>query len=385
MANQNVSNPTFYIDFVQLAKAKGFFYDTAQITEGAVSNSTNIVDEGKNMNVWYYDYTNPTSYSCEAGTSFGFKLSFWDTREGSEDYNIEMAKLFAQTSWAGIINHNIKTSFNTDNIRIDFGFSSEVDEYAFEDDIPNGGFSQTYNVNNGIPVDKDGYSIVKGSSNFLHLDNLEHFGSFNLKVSREQGLDASDFKIGSIAFGKRIQLPHSPDLNVRKSVEYDGVKITKSLKGADFVQVNHQGQPDWLVGEPWTLKDYISNHFHGGDEGEITGRVGRNGRRVWNLSYSQLSNDDVFYDLNERVVGGQTVFFNEEESQFNNNDNVLVFKSATNEVQQIWDLTLGGSLSFLFNPGGDEFAICKLDTSSFTATQVANHVWNINMKIVEVW
>ena len=86
----------------------------------------------------------------------------------------------------------------------------------------------------------------------------------------------------------------------------------------------------------------------------------------------------------KELLEGKQFFFNEEESQFNNNDNELVFKSATIEVQQIWDLTLGGSLSFLFNPGGDEFSICKLDTSSFTATQVANHVWNINMKIVDV-
>lgn len=370
MANQSVSNPTFYIDFVQLAKAKGFFYDTAQITEGDVSNSTNIVDEGKNMNVWYYDYTNPTSYSCEEGTSFGFKLSFWDTREGSTNYNIEMAKLFSQTSWAGIINHNIKTSFDTDNIRIDFGFSSETGEYVYEDE-PMDGYHETYDVVNGITIDKDGYSIVKGYNGFEPMQYLPHFGSFDIKVSREEGLDASDFKIGSIAFGKYIQLPHSPDLNVRKSVEYDGVKITKSLKGADFVQVNHQGQPDWLVGEPWTLKSYVSNQY-----GETTGRVGRNGRRVWDLSYSQLSNDDVFYDLNERAVGGQETL--------NSQGNVSGFWS-TSEVQQIWDLTLGGSLSFLFNPGGDEFAICKLDTSSFTATQVANQVWNINMKIVEVW
>ena len=68
-----------------------------------------------------------------------------------------------------------------------------------------------------------------------------------------------NFDIGAITFGKYIDMPHSPDLSVKKSVEYDGVKIKRSLGGSDLVQINHQGQPDWLVGEPWTRKDYASN------------------------------------------------------------------------------------------------------------------------------
>ena len=180
----------------------------------------------------------------------------------------------------------------------------------------------------------------------------------------------TNFDIGALTFGKYIDMPHSPDLSVKKSVEYDGVNVSRSLGGADYVQVNHQGQPDWLVGEPWTLKDYPSN-----------GRVGRNGRRSWDLDFSYISNDDLFYDLNERVVGGTATI--------DPNDSSETAFDGTNEIQQLWDLTLGGALSFVFCPDKDatnlEFAVCRLDQDSLVATQVSPRVWNISMRVVEVW
>ena len=64
-------------------------------------------------------------------------------------------------------------------------------------------------------------------------------------------------------------------------------------------------------------------------------------------------------------------------------------------MQEIWDLTLGGALAFVFCPDSTktdedlEFAICKLDTDTFTADQVSYNssgiVWNVRIKIIEVW
>ena len=54
------------------------------------------------------------------------------------------------------------------------------------------------------------------------------------------------------------------------------------------------------------------------------------------------------------------------------------------------DRTIGGALPFVFQPDGnnnspDQFAICKLDHESFQYTQVANNVYDISLKIREVW
>ena len=48
-------------------------------------------------------------------------------------------------------------------------------------------------------------------------------------------------------------MPNAPDLNLTKSIEYEGVDIKRSLGGADYVQINHTGTPDWRNGEPITL------------------------------------------------------------------------------------------------------------------------------------
>ena len=60
---------------------------------------------------------------------------------------------------------------------------------------------------------------------------------------------------------------------------------------------------------------------------------------------------------------------------------------ATNEVQQIFDLTLGGALSFIFQPdkNTEEYAICRLDQNEFSTRQVAHNVYSVSMNIIETW
>ena len=57
---------------------------------------------------------------------------------------------------------------------------------------------------------------------------------------------------------------------------------------------------------------------------------------------------------------------------------------------QVIHKTNGGQLPFIFQPdknnnNSDSFAICKFDMDSFEFDQVANGVYNIKLKIREVW
>ena len=164
-------------------------------------------------------------------------------------------------------------------------------------------------------------------------------------------------------------MPNSPDLKVTKSVEYDGITLQRSLGGADYVQINHLGCPDWLNGEPFSLSS--SSH---------KGRVGKNGRRRWKMKFSYISNDKLFYDITESNIAGQM--------EYNDNGEPIGF-TATNEIQQIWDLTLGGALPFIFCPDKDaankEFCVCRLDQDTISAKQVAHNTWSISMNVYEVW
>ena len=68
-------------------------------------------------------------------------------------------------------------------------------------------------------------------------------------------------------------------------------------------------------------------------------------------------------------------------------NNVL---SDDNFFSQVWHKTLGGTLPFIFQPDNsnnnpDNFAICRFVDNSLKATQTAPHVYDISLKIEEVW
>ena len=366
MANQSVGTPVFYIDYTQLAKAKGFFRN---LTDFGVNNANGIYEldsQGnrvygeKNMNVWNFDYTNATKYQNQNNNKFNFRLAFWNPGDSSE-YSLEWGKLLQTANWAGLINHNIYTqakNIGAGSIDINLMYWS-----------PNGDIYNywTEDVDQKI-IDRDGFAIIESTvSNDLVFSNLNNYSTIVATVNfgQDGSLQPFEFDLGAIAFGRKIEMPNAPDLDVTKSVEYDGIKTQRSLGGSDYVQINNLGCPDWVNGQPWSLTQSVSK-----------GRIGKNGRRAWSMSFSYLSADDLFFDPTKQSSFGEQ----------NNAENPTEFY-ATNEVQQIFDLTLGGALSFIFQPdkNTEEYAICRLDQNSFSTTQVAHNVYNVSMNIVETW
>ena len=68
----------------------------------------------------------------------------------------------------------------------------------------------------------------------------------------------------------------------------------------------------------------------------------------------------------------------------------LYFNIETDDsfYAQVWNKTLGGALPFIFQPDSnfrDEFYICKFDQDSLKVSQSAYKVYDISVKIVEVW
>ena len=58
-----------------------------------------------------------------------------------------------------------------------------------------------------------------------------------------------------------------------------------------------------------------------------------------------------------------------------------------NFYSQVIHKTNGGQLPFIFQPDSNDhnYAICKFDMKSFKFSQVANGVYNMKLKIREVW
>ena len=117
------------------------------------------------------------------------------------------------------------------------------------------------------------------------------------------------------------------------------------------------------------------------------------GRRVWDLEFNYLSETDIFSDIsslsNFDTIGSDgTVFTEDPENHLSVSENTLTQDNTF--FSQVLHKTNGGQLPFIFQPDNtnnnpDQFALAKFDMNTFKFEQVANGVYNIKVKIKEVW
>ena len=207
--------------------------------------------------------------------------------------------------------------------------------------------------------------------------------------------------IGCITMGKIYEMPHSPELKLTMTREMDGVKRIRTRGGADLVKHQYTKPAMWGIHPAWELWDNTANTYVGSEK-----LLSRAGRRVWDLSFSYLQDSDVFGSnqslsnifYTETNYDGQGVVDPDGDihtienddgtlSDINFNYNLL---TDDNFYSQVIHKTNGGQLPFIFQPDNtnnnpDQFAICKFDMNSFKFDQVANGVYNVKLKIREVW
>ena len=173
--------------------------------------------------------------------------------------------------------------------------------------------------------------------------------------------------IGSIVLGNYYDMPHSPDLSLKLSYEYDGVKTIQTKGGATLSNATYTNPADWWNGGAWQL----------GEEPNY-----RSGRRVWDLSFSYLSDTDLM-----PIVAAST---NNESDNIGGTPTENTLIEGTDFFSQVWNRTLAGHLPFIFQADNtknspDQFAICRFDMNTLQYDQVANNVYNVKLKIRECW
>ena len=166
--------------------------------------------------------------------------------------------------------------------------------------------------------------------------------------------------VGSVILGLYYDFPTSPDLNLSLSYEYGGVTELTTKGGNTITNSNYTGAALWGEIGAWEL---------GG-----VNALSRSGRRVWNMSFSYMADDEIFPENS-----GLT---NEDWST----DFTTLLKSDT--LQRAIHFTYGGQLPMILQPDRDnnkEFAIAKFDTKSFKFQQVAMNTYSVKVTIREIW
>ena len=197
---------------------------------------------------------------------------------------------------------------------------------------------------------------------------------------------SNTFRLGAISSGIQYTMPQSPDLDVNMEIEFDGVKTITTSGGGSISNVKYSGNPLWVNG------DYRTNPFDViyGDVSDVkTTGARRNGRKIWSIKFTYMSDTDLFSsnqgstkwtDLSPSDLSGSDL----------DGDNLLYYDIETDDsfYAQVWNKTLGGALPFIFQPNsndGDDFYMCKFDQKSLKVSQSAYKVYDISLKIEEVW
>tara|TARA_Y100000310_G_scaffold79247_1_gene75923 strand:+ start:130 stop:1158 length:1029 start_codon:yes stop_codon:yes gene_type:complete len=197
---------------------------------------------------------------------------------------------------------------------------------------------------------------------------------------------------GSMLWGKYYDMPQSPDLSLTMTREY-GYKTIETKGGSTLSNANWVKPPMWGGASAWELYDVANSTFN-------HQALSRSGRRIWDLSFSYLDSGDTF-GSNQLILikrdgaGYDPIFTTEgyEGSIFGGTGDEHWSYNLLNDpsfYSQVIHKTNGGQLPFVFQPDNsnnnpDQFAICKLDMNSFKFSQVANGVYNVKLKIREVW
>lgn len=225
----------------------------------------------------------------------------------------------------------------------------------------------------GVTASKDGEDIFDG---WLVNDSHEYDGWYlheAVEFPNQIDFAQSVGNFGSILIGTYYNMPHSPDLSLTMEREYGGIKTMETKGGASLSNAYYTKPPMWGGLGAWELSNGTMPEQ----------KLSHSGRRIWNLSFSFLSDSNLFPEISNLNNYDSTEYYANDVEQ-----NTLL--QDDNFYSQVIHKTNGGQLPFIFQPdksnfNPDQFAICKFDMKSFALTQTAPNLYNMGIKIREVW
>ena len=379
MAYNSTGTPRFIIDYLSWWKSKGFI-GGGYIWNGVSSSPT---DESEAVNnVIGLNPSNQTIVS-----SVGIELSSseqfnYNTKTNS---NLDLTNI----NVVGILGHNFARISKKDSASFAWDFQTPSGQYKH---LP---LTDDFIINASIAADRakftnDGFSFVSttGSTDGTIVGHglQPNFGLISADDYNKE------FKLGSIIYGRQYVMPHSANLDISMSFEMDGIKTSETLGGSTLVNKRYTQAPMWGDLGAWELTPDQYNQYFDRQTDRDLGLQGlrRSGRRVWNLSFSYLQASDVFPAISNLSWNGfDSDFIATLGTSSNTRDYAFMNSNANrNFFSDVIHKTNGGVLPFVFQPDSNDntnFAIASIDQESISFKQVANGVYNISMKIREVW
>ena len=327
MAYQRVGTPKAYLDIINPLLEKGIITGTDQITgTGLLTTASSVIQLFDNR-------PNNTITIGGNGTNTQQTIVI--------DTNLDTdGRLLAEPMFVAILGHNLKSADAKFKIETDDDSAFGSVKTPTMTAICNGTISSGYSV----PA-QDGWTLITFSQS---TDNRYH----RIVIDSTTSNYDEDIKIGCILYGTTYEFPNAPDLNIKKSFKYDGVKVNESLGGQKYAHATYLTNGSWVS----------TSYWDGSTEPSM-----KSGRIKLDMSFSFLSDSDVFSSDVYRAESSQQ-------------DDAIVPK--------LLYLTNGGMFPFLLqldkdnNDDDDGFLWCRLDNEP-SFSQVAYNQYSTQLSFVE--
>lgn len=329
-----VARPKIYIDYISYFRAIGVLLRTGR---GSYNIQENYDD------VYVYNPSKTKSFTPIDNT-LGMQFNL-NIGTGTD----EVSKLVSSMNFGAVLNHNIET----------------LDYSSMKFNAINGASGTHYDLSNVTE-----FGDTKNNFRLFSWDSSEmkSYG-IGLSVDFNTSPDINNpLKLGSIIAGRTFTFPHNANLSMNINNETN-IRKTRTLGGADIVDINYYRQPLWDGYPPFVATNDPSF--------SATSSIGR---RSWALTFSFLTQNSTFpQDMSEGFM-----FDNYTPTEGVNTWNNYTTENITSHFMT---LSLNGQLPFLFQPDytKDVYAWCRLKSNTFSVQQSAPNLYTSKMTFEEVW
>ena len=354
MANQNIRTPRFYPDLINYHRARG----SAIGTVSAISD-TIAVQSGSAAELFDLRPLNQVTFDTSANTGDHVLI------------NVAFTTASYKQNYIAILNHNLATAVgkirifagdeDDDHTALD-GANADTGDITWANDtlteVVNADTTTAAADDKSVVIEpaSDGTTIVIFPEQDLRYWAIQFEGNTtNTGVATNGTWGSTDLAVGGIMIGEYFDMPHAPDLSVKRSIVYDHVDVQESLGGQRYSNATSFGRTASSTSKsPFALGTY--------------GQAVYGGRQAFDLNFSYINATDLIPA--ETSVYGFT------------DDTV---------VSDAWNLVDGPARPFIFSIDNasvganaeSEHMFARFAQSNLDMTQVANDVYNVSMRIEE--
>jgi len=353
MANMNIRTPKFYTDTINFLMSIGTAQDdNFDVVSGGDLITTYVT--GSEAELFDMKPMNQVTFNTTA--SAGIQADHVLITINKQTPNFK-------TDYIAILNHNM----NSADAKVRVGFAdalTDVDDVDLANaDNVMANPSEVVNAdtisNSIVTPATDGSTIFTFDATDEQFIGLQFEGTVSQSSSaaNDGSFDGTDnLKIGCIMIGEHYAMPNAPDLNVKRSIIYDGVNIQKSIGGNKYATASNLGRryENSKNKSPFLLATYPSGVY--------------GGRIAYDMKFSYLDSTNVM----------PSVWHDEHEIS----DTV---------VSDVWNRTKGNMIPFIFssdstdtgNKSETSHIFARFAQDTLDMTQVAPDVFNMSLKIEE--